>query len=349
MTSVRWLLLAALSAAGCAKSREDAAPLLKARAPIPEGKTYRLDRAAPGGAIHDGDTIRLAGLSQTVRLYGVDAEEVFKGAREEEEARRDFASFAARMRGDSRRPTKYGTPAGLAAKAFAERFFEGIDEAVLVVDDPRQPTEYYGRLLAHLLVRRGDGEPVNYAVELVRAGHSPYFVKYGTSKLFHAEFVEAEREARAARRGIWNGGPAHYPDYAERLDWWSRRARAIARFEREFAGRADVFQLGYDAELDRLRERVRREPGALVTLFGTLSDRVEDEGGGVVAFFSHRNRADVPVRFPSRADWDRLGAAKWQEECVYVRGRAWPASGGAKVELRVDASTRFSEAPDEDR
>jgi micrococcal nuclease len=54
-----------------------------------------------------------------------------------------------------------------------------------------------GRLLAYVIA---DG--VNVNLELVRQGWSPYYTKYGKGRL-RAEFEAAEREARAARRGLW--------------------------------------------------------------------------------------------------------------------------------------------------
>jgi len=56
---------------------------------------------------------------------------------------------------------------------------------------------YYGRTLAYVLV---DGLNVN--VEMVRLGWSPFWTRYGEGRLA-AAFREAEKEARAARRGLW--------------------------------------------------------------------------------------------------------------------------------------------------
>ena len=41
---------------------------------------------------------------------------------------------------------------------------------------------------------------------LLRLGRSPYFTKYGRSRLYHADFLEAERMAMAEERGLWAGG-----------------------------------------------------------------------------------------------------------------------------------------------
>ncbi|MCP3944981.1 MAG: nuclease, partial [Desulfobacteraceae bacterium] len=56
----------------------------------------------------------------------------------------------------------------------------------------------YGRLLAYVIV---DG--VNYNLELVRNGWSPYHTKYGTSKKYHTHFMSAEQNAKAQGLNIW--------------------------------------------------------------------------------------------------------------------------------------------------
>ena len=41
-----------------------------------------------------------------------------------------------------------------------------------------------------------NGVWVNYNIEAVRAGMTPYFSKYGFSRRFHKEFLAAEEEAK---------------------------------------------------------------------------------------------------------------------------------------------------------
>jgi micrococcal nuclease len=55
----------------------------------------------------------------------------------------------------------------------------------------------FGRLLAFVLA-----EGANANVEMVRQGWSKLYTKYGKGRL-HAQFVAAESEARAAKRGLW--------------------------------------------------------------------------------------------------------------------------------------------------
>jgi len=56
----------------------------------------------------------------------------------------------------------------------------------------------YGRLLAYVIV---DG--VNFNLELVRQGLSPYYTKYGLSEKYDSEFRDAEKYARKQGLGIW--------------------------------------------------------------------------------------------------------------------------------------------------
>ena len=73
---------------------------------------------------------------------------------------------------------------GLADTAFLDRYTVGA-----------------GRYLAYVMVKK-DGNWVNYNIECVRHGFSPYFVKYGRSRRFHREFLEAQKLARDAKLGI---------------------------------------------------------------------------------------------------------------------------------------------------
>lgn len=56
----------------------------------------------------------------------------------------------------------------------------------------------YGRTLAYLVV---NGKNIN--IEMVRLGWSEYIDQYGDRR-YAREFIAAEAEARAARRGIWS-------------------------------------------------------------------------------------------------------------------------------------------------
>jgi micrococcal nuclease len=68
----------------------------------------------------------------------------------------------------------------------------------LEFEKPGQPErDVHDRLLAYVF--SGD---MNVNVEMVRLGWSPFWTRYGEGR-YADEFRRAEREARAARRGLW--------------------------------------------------------------------------------------------------------------------------------------------------
>lgn len=122
--------------------------------------------------------------------------------------------------------------------------FDTIDASI--TECRRHNREAYGRMLAY--VHKG-GEILNLAV--VRSGRSAYFTKYGRSRLYHADFVEAERLAQSEERGVWGilsavgqgltpvGGDSsavrvheYVRNYQQLVPWWSLREGAVEDFRR---------------------------------------------------------------------------------------------------------------------
>ena len=82
----------------------------------------------------------------------------------------------------------------------------------------------YGRLLAYMFV---DG--VNFNLELVRMGLSPYYTKYGLSQKYDQDFREAERHARNHKLGIW-GDPNLTKKYLRlKSEWGQYRSQTSAQ------------------------------------------------------------------------------------------------------------------------
>jgi hypothetical protein len=156
---------------------------------------------------------------------------------------------------------------------------------------------------------------VNYNVEAVRAGMSPYFAKYGYSRRFHREFVAAQDEARAAERGIWDPAKQHYLDYEQRLTWWNARARFIARFERDGAGRDDMIDLT-DWDAMRRLEQMEGEEVVVLATVGEVyrSDRVTR------VMLSRRRGEDLPLVFFDARVLERSGIERHSGEYVRVSG-----------------------------
>jgi micrococcal nuclease len=220
--------------------------------------------------VFDGDTIAVSigGKSESVRLVCLDTEESLYGGR------------------------KPVTHAGALASAFAKRFFgaatTGVPRRTVRVDlefdtdDPLDVCDHkhrdnYGRLLAYVH-RRG----LNYALEAVRRGWSPYFVKYGRSRLYHNQFLAGEAEAQALRAGIWNpttNGRGPRRDYDVLVPWWALRDGVVEGFRDAPASGAKSVRLDYTALL-RAAARGREH-----CIFVDLQSGVRPwPGGGAVIY-----------------------------------------------------------------
>lgn len=240
----------------------------------------------------DGDTIIVDGIEESLRLICIDTEELFRNPEDRAAAEEDWYDYlVAQYRGSTPgQPPTFGTPMGEAAKAFAQWFFAEHESVRLEYDNPRRKHGYYGRRLVHVLVEV-DGRWVNYNIEAVRQGFSPYYTKYGRSNRYHDAFEAAQNEARSARRGIWvpDGEPPAYPDYGTRLHWWGQRDRAIQTVEAHRA-EYDLVILGDDGAWEEL---VARE-GEETNVIGTVS-RVREDGDKVFFHLAHRHRQDLLI------------------------------------------------------
>jgi endonuclease YncB( thermonuclease family) len=272
--------------------------------------------ALANNAVIDGDTVHVEGLGTSLRLLAIDTEETFKHETERRAFEQGFETYVRNMRGNSPRPVKYATPLGEEATKWAEAFFAGMRTVRLERDHPKEVRDYYNRYLAYIIVTR-DGKELNYNVECVRSGMSPYFSKYGYSRRFHEQFVAAEAEARAARRGIWDPDKQHYPDYDERKEWWDARAEFIQAFEDE-AARHDnyIILTNYDAP-QRLEAFVDKE----VIVLGAVGDvRISDGNGPTRVMLSRRRSADFPLIFWDRDVFMSSGIGRRVGEYVRVKG-----------------------------
>jgi endonuclease YncB( thermonuclease family) len=272
--------------------------------------------ALAGKPVVDGDTIKVEGLDASLRLLALDTEETVKDKRSARDMESDFERYLAdRRAASSRGLPKVGTPLGEEAKQFAIRFFEGADRVRLERDHPKEIRDRFDRYLAYVFAIK-DGKWVNYNVECVRAGMSPYFTKYSYSRRFHAEFVAAEAEARAARRGIWAPDAKGYRDYDQRKPWWDARAEFLKRFEQEAAGRSDhVVLTHWDsmAQLDKLK-------GQEVTILGLVSEVSFGEKGPSRVTLSRRMFGDLAVVFFDKDVFAASGVARYRGEFIKVTG-----------------------------
>ncbi|MEG3923467.1 thermonuclease family protein [Microcoleus sp. D3_18a_C4] len=165
----------------------------------------------------DGDSIKISlnGKTESLRLICVDTEESHPGG------------------------SKPVTAAGKAGTEMAKKYFATADGGLAQIDiefDTDDSVEValqkhrdnYGRLLCYV---HKDGE--NYNLKLIEEGWSPYFVKYGRSRLYHRQMTEAESAAKAYNLMIWNpiiNAKIPSRNYANLLPWWSMRGSIVEEF-----------------------------------------------------------------------------------------------------------------------
>jgi len=279
----------------------------------------------------DGDTIRVEGLDNSLRLLGLDAEETFKHAKERRAYAAGWASYVAGVRGDARRPVKFATPMGDEAKAWAEQFFAGVKTVRLERDDADEIRDRYNRYLAYVLVER-DGKWLNYNVEAVRAGMAPYFPKYGRSRRYHAQFVKAEAEAKAAHRGIWDPSKQAYPDYPEREAWWA--ARGAFMDDARAAGAIDLTH-------EHAEQQLEAKVGTVVDVVATVGKIREGKPVRVMLDGRH----DLPVIFFDKQLFEDSHLAAWQGEYVVIHAAPRRYHGHLEVVVERLDQIRFSELP----
>ena len=280
----------------------------------------------------DGDTIRVDGLSASMRLLGLDTEETFKKKSEWAAFDKGWAVYLAEAQAKTKSPVKIPTPMGEEAKKFAVKFFRGVNTVHLERDHPKEIRDFYNRFLTYVFIDR-DGKRINYNVECVRAGMSPYFSKYGYSRRYHAEFVQAQAEARAAGRGIWDPTKQHYTDYDRRLEWWNRRGDYIQAFERDAGDRKNWIVLTNWDAMDRLKGLLGRE----VVVLGSIGDIRKSETGPTKVMLSRRRVGSFPLIFFDQQvlQDSKVETAKGE----YIRARGIVASYKnkytGKVELQI--------------
>jgi hypothetical protein len=142
------------------------------------------------------------------------------------------------------------------------------------------------RLLGHVVL--DDGRDFNLL--LVELGKSPYFDKYGRSRICHQAFVTAQASAQAAGRGIWNpttnaavtpGAPSARRPYELLLPWWRARGDAVERFRELQAEHPDtVVDAEVPAQLQAALER-----GQPVRVFGSIFETFDEADGSWTLLF----------------------------------------------------------------
>jgi endonuclease YncB( thermonuclease family) len=291
--------------------------------------------------IVDGDTIRVDGLDSSLRLLGMDTEETFKSEANRRAVETDWNAYLKEKQGHPR-PGRIETPMGEIAKKFAKEWFADVTVVRIERDHAGEIRDRFNRYLAYVFALK-NGKWVLYNVEAVRAGMAPYFTKYGYSRRFHNEFVAAQDEARAARRGIWDPDPKlmKYPDYPDRFAWWEARAQFMEAFRNEGKDKDNYIDLTHWDAMKQLEAHVGKE----VHVLGTLAEVRYAERGPSRALLSYRMFHDFPLIFFDRDVLSTSGLPEWKGEFIVATGVITEytnkKSGKKQLQIVVDSARQI--------
>ncbi len=145
--------------------------------------------------VFDGDTVEVTagGAEYKVRLIGVDTPEAWPSDKLTRDARR------------TRRDEETIMALGRKATAFTRELCEGKPcrleyDPANVLDGHR---DTFGRVLAFLYVTGEGGEEVLVNAAIIREGYGHAMTRYAFDEEKKERFLQLQREAREAKRGLW--------------------------------------------------------------------------------------------------------------------------------------------------
>jgi endonuclease YncB( thermonuclease family) len=345
LTKLLALLVAASVATSCTPvggkrySRKEAQKsLTKLEKPGVEVGEFRISRVV------DGDTVWVDGLDASLRLLGIDAEETFKNEADRRAVESDWQGYLKAKRNGGKRPVKIASPLGEQAKNWAKAWFDGIEKVRIERDHPAEIRDVYNRYLAYVVANKG-GKWLCFNVELVRAGMSPYFSKYGYSRRYHKDFVAAQEEAIQAQRGIWAPNTMHAPDYPERLAWWNARGEFLEEFRKEAEGKSNYIDITHWDALKAIEDHLGKE----VKIIGTVSDISTGTKGPARAELARSRTSGFPLIFFDRDVLGTSGLYEWKSEYVVVTGTPTfytnKKTGQKSLQIQVERASQIKLSP----
>lgn len=198
----------------------------------------------------DGDTIRVKvkGQEESLRILSLDTEESNAGS------------------------SKAVSPWGKEAKKEAEKLFKVGDKVKLEFPGDESVKEClqryrgnYGRLLVFVYLDDG----TDFQEHMIKKGFSPYFMKYGYAALpdNHERYMQAEKDAQIANRGIWNQievNGSEVRNYAQLGVWWYLRAEIIQNYRRFKQQNPDAAVFNTRLDYEKLVELAKKEEEATI-------------------------------------------------------------------------------------
>ncbi|MGB3265018.1 MAG: thermonuclease family protein [Microcoleus sp.] len=281
----------------------------------------------------DGDSIKISlnGKTESLRLICVDTEESHSGGTKPVTVAGKAASEMAKQ--------YFATAEGGLAKIDIE--FDTDDSIEIAVEKHR---DNYGRLLCYV---HKDGE--NYNLKLIAEGWSPYFLKYGRSRLYHRQMTEAESAAKAYNLMIWNPiTNARIPcrNYANLLPWWSMRGSIVEDFRL-----AEATAGALSVRLDYPKILAAAETAKPITIFCDLQAGINKWIGSHAVIYAGSSYHKLDLWIPN-AETDEMAPLKRLIEkryagrgrgYVYVSGRVEQYKG--KPQIVLNNLKQFSDFP----
>jgi micrococcal nuclease len=289
----------------------------------------------------DGDTIKVEINSEveSLRLICLDTEESWPGG------------------------SKPVTTAGKLASKWAKEYFgadeDGFPTAEVLVDiefDTNDPVNLclkkhrgnYGRLICY--VYKG-GE--NYNLKAVEKGWSPYFVKYGRTRLYHKEFLMAEAKAQSENLMIWNpetNAGGNRREYDRLIPWWYLRGSVVEDY-RKFGIQAGAKSVRVDYA--EILEAAGQQNN--ITVFCDLQSGINrwTDSGALVYAGSPHHKFNLWIPDPESAaaveiiNMMEKRYSGYGRGYVYVAGQAslWPPSASGRPQIVLTDKNQLSDLP----
>jgi len=291
----------------------------------------------------DGDTIKimLDDKEESIRFACLDTEESQHGS------------------------DKPVTNAGILASKWAKDYFgtnaKGMPSGDARVDiefdtnDPvqvclRKHRDNYGRLLCYVYKA---GTQENSNLRIVQESWSPYFVKYGRSRLYHGRFMEAEAHAQSSGVAIWNpttNAGGNKRDYSALVPWWHLRDGVVQDY-RLFGIQAGVLSVrtDYDAIVEAAKA------GNQLTVLCDLQSGINAWTGGGALIYAGSIFQKFNLWIPNRDSPDAQTVLRLIENryggqgrnYVYVSGEAsmYPSNAEGKPQIVITDVEQLKDFP----
>jgi micrococcal nuclease len=257
------------------------------------------------------------------------------------------------------------TNAGKLASTWAKAYF-GVDEKGIPfgdvwvdiefdTNDPlqvclRKHRDNYGRLLCYVYK---SGTQENSNLRIIQEGLSPYFVKYGRSRLYHCQFMAAEAQAQAQGLVIWNpatNASGNKRDYSTLIPWWHLRDGIVQDY-RLFGIQAGALSVRTDYEA--LIEAAKA--GNQLTVLCDLQSGINAwTGGGALIYagsIAQKFNLWIPSKdLPEAQTVLRLIENRYNGQgrgYVYVSGEAsmYPATAQGKPQIVITNIEQLKDFP----